>query len=105
MALSQPRQEEAVSSDGSSSTDSDDEDAANAETVESPAVRMMRKTMVFQQEQQKVRDDAIKRKGHNFRLPVCYQHVWIARDFIDCYTRKQVFSYLLYQKAGRLVAF
>ena len=67
IALSQPRQEEA-SSCTSSSEDSEGEEPD--EGVDSPAVRMMRKSIVFQQEQKQIREEAIKHKRHNFRLPV-----------------------------------
>ena len=68
MALSQPRQEPESSS---SSGESEDEDEALRD-IDSPAVRMMRKSMMFQQDQKQIREDAIKQKRHGFRLPVSH---------------------------------
>ena len=69
IALSQPRQEE-ESSCSSSSEESEGEAPDAAGGPDSPAVRMMRKSMMFQQGQKQIREEAITQKRHTFRLPV-----------------------------------
>ena len=71
IALSQPRQE-VESSCSSSSEDSEGEEPNVVGGTDSPAVRMMRKSMMFQQEQKQIREEAITQKRRTFRLPVCH---------------------------------
>lgn len=65
MALSQPRQEES----SSSSSGSEDEEEA-LEQLDSPAARMYHKSMIFQQDQKRIREDVTKHKRSAFRIPV-----------------------------------
>ena len=83
MALSQPRQEE--SSSGSSSGSEEEGDAdKELEHLDSPAARMYHKSMVFQQDQKRIREEVTKHKRSAFRIPVgCHAsplpsggHVW-----------------------------
>lgn len=69
IALSQPRQE-VESSCSSSSEESEGEAPDAVGGTDSPAVRMMRKSMMFQQDQKQIREQAITQKQHTFRLPV-----------------------------------
>lgn len=68
MALSQPRTEvESSSSDEEGEVEADQE----LEQLDSPAARMYRKSMVFQQDQKKIREEVIKHKRSAFSIPVC----------------------------------
>jgi len=67
MALSQPRTEvESSSSDEEGEVEADQE----LEQLDSPAARMYRKSMVFQQDQKKIREEVTKHKRSAF-IPVC----------------------------------
>lgn len=67
MALSQPRTEvESSSSDEEGELEADQE----LEQLDSPAARMYRKSMVFQQDQKKIREEVTKHKRSAF-IPVC----------------------------------
>ncbi|KAL0039998.1 hypothetical protein WJX79_001782 [Trebouxia sp. C0005] len=66
MALSQPRTEvESSSSDEEGEVEADQE----LEQLDSPAARMYRKSMVFQQDQKKIREEVIKHKRSAFSIP------------------------------------
>lgn len=68
IALSQPRQEES----SSSSSGSEEEGGADAEQeqLDSPAARMYHKSMVFQQDQKRIREEVTKHKRSAFKIPV-----------------------------------
>ncbi len=67
MALSQPRTEvESSSSDEEGEVGVDEE----LEQLDSPAQRMYHKSMVFQQDQKRIREDVTKHKRSTFRIPV-----------------------------------
>ena len=66
MALSQPRVEE----ESSSTSDEEGEAEVDEELQQlSPAARMYHKSMVFQQDQKRIREEVPKPK-RNFRIPV-----------------------------------
>ena len=66
MALSQPRVESE-----SSSSDEEGEVDVDAELEQlSPAARRYNKSMVLQQDQKRIREEATKPK-HGFKIPVC----------------------------------
>jgi len=69
MALSQPRTEvESSSSDEEGEVEADQE----LEQLDSPAARMYRKSMVFQQDQKKIREEVTKHKHKRSAfIPVC----------------------------------
>ena len=69
MALSQPRQEESSSSSSGSEDELGDVDE-ELEQLDSPAARMYHKSMVFQQDQKRKREEVTKHKRSNFRIPV-----------------------------------
>ena len=70
MALSQPRTE----SSSSTSESEEEGEAKNAdqqlEELDSPAARMYHKSMVFQQDQKRIREEVTKHKRSAFRIPV-----------------------------------
>jgi predicted sugar kinase len=68
IALSQPRTEvESSSSDEEGEVEADQE----LEQLDSPAARMYRKSMVFQQDQKQIREEVTKHKRGAFSIPVC----------------------------------
>ena len=69
MALSQPRQEESSSSSSGSDEEPGDVDE-ELEQLDSPAARMYHKSMVFQQDQKRIREEVTKHKRSTFRIPV-----------------------------------
>lgn len=69
MALSQPRQEESSSSSSGSEQEEGDVDA-ELEHLDSPAARMYHKSMIFQQDQKRIREEVTKRKRSAFKIPV-----------------------------------
>lgn len=69
MALSQPRQEESSSSSSGSEEESGDVDE-ELEQLDSPAARMYHRSMVFQQDQKRIREEVTKHKRSTFRIPV-----------------------------------
>ena len=69
IALSQPRQEESSSSSSGSEEELGDVDE-ELEQLDSPAARMYHKSMVFQQDQKRIREEVTKHKHSNFRIPV-----------------------------------
>lgn len=69
MALSQPRQEETSSSSSGSEEELGDPDEEVVQ-MDSPAARMYHKSMVFQQDQKRIREEVTKHKRSNFRIPV-----------------------------------
>ncbi|KAL3160440.1 hypothetical protein ABBQ32_010760 [Trebouxia sp. C0010 RCD-2024] len=68
IALSQPRQEESSSS-SSGSEEEEGDVTAELEHMDSPAARMYHKSMAFQQDQKRIREDVTKRKRSTFRIP------------------------------------
>lgn len=66
MALSQPRTECESSTDEEGEVEPDDE----LEQLDSPAQRMYHKSMVFQQDQKRIRDEVTKHKRSGFKIPV-----------------------------------
>ena len=73
IALSQPRQEPESSSSSSSGESGDDQETV-LQDLDSPAVRNMRKSLMFQHNQKLIREEATKQTAtrHRFRLPVCH---------------------------------
>ena len=69
IALSQPRQDESSSSSSGSEEEEGDAEA-ELEGMDSPAARMYHKSMVFQQDQKRIREEATKTKRSAFRIPV-----------------------------------
>lgn len=69
MALSQPRQEESSSSSSCSEEEEGDVEEQR-EQLDSPAARMYHKSMVFQQDQKRIREQVTKHKRSAFRIPV-----------------------------------
>lgn len=67
--MSQPRQEESSSS-SSGSEEEEGDVTAELEHMDSPAARMYHKSMAFQQDQKRIREDVTKRKRSTFRIPV-----------------------------------
>ena len=68
MALSQPRTEPESSS--SSEEEGEVEADQELEQLDSPAARMYHKSMVFQQDQKRIREEVTKHKRSAFRIPV-----------------------------------
>lgn len=69
MALSQPRQEESSSS-SSGSEEEEGHLAEQLDQLDSPAARMYHKSMLFQQDQKRIREEVTKHKRSTFRIPV-----------------------------------
>lgn len=67
MALSQPR----IDSESSASSDEEGEADVNGELDQlSPAARMYHKSMVFQQDQKRIREEATNKQKRKFKIPV-----------------------------------